>query len=123
MSNGRNLRFYSIPPNLAIESSVAAPPGQGHTHDFLSDGTRAAAMYRGRRKPRSEPQRRHDVLLHKSRYDPVTYNVASLEDISKTVGECRERARVAEADAEGNKKALASANNQVCYQKVRMIRI
>ena len=80
-------------------------------------------MYRGCRKHRSEPQRRHDVLLHKSRYDPVAYNVASLEDIPKTVGEYRERARVAEADAEGSKKVLASANNQVCHQKVRMIQV
>ena len=28
-------------------------------------------MRRGRKKDRSEPQRRHDLLLHKSRYDPL----------------------------------------------------
>jgi hypothetical protein len=70
-------------------------------------------MYHKRRKRRSEAQRRHDKILHKSRRDPVAYQRASLEAMSETVEEHRERARVAEADAEHSKKVLFGAQNQV----------
>jgi hypothetical protein len=36
MSNSRDLRFLSVPPNRAIESSEAAPPGQGTRTTFSS---------------------------------------------------------------------------------------
>ena len=70
-------------------------------------------MYPKSRKRRSEAQRRHDTLLHKSHWDPVAYQAATLEDMSETIKEQRERACVAEADAERNKKALSNAQNQV----------
>ena len=70
-------------------------------------------MYHKSRKCRSEAQLRHDTLLHKSRDDHVAYQVASLEDMSNTVKQYRERARVAEADAEHSKKALFETQNQV----------
>lgn len=53
------------------------------------------------------------MLLHKSRYDPVVYQIASLEDTSNTVKQYRERARVAETDAEHSTKALFEAQDRV----------
>jgi len=49
------------------------------------DDIHATAMYRRRRKPCSEAQRRHDSLLHRSRCDPHVYTVASQEGVSETV--------------------------------------
>ena len=87
--------------------------GQGDKYDTLVDNIHTATMYHKSRKCRSEAQLRHDTLLHKSRYDLVAYQVASLEDMSNTVKQYRERARVAEADAEHSKKALFETQNQV----------
>jgi hypothetical protein len=70
-------------------------------------------MYHKGRKRRSEAQRRHDTLLHQSRYDPVAYQAASLKDLSGTVKKQRGRARAAEADAEHSRKALLGVQNQV----------
>ena len=71
-------------------------------------------MYQKHRKRRSELQRRHDAILHQSRYDPPTYRTATIEDMSNTVKQYRKRANAAEADAEESRKALASAQHQVC---------
>ena len=71
-------------------------------------------MNQKHKKRRSEAQRRHDVLLHQSRYDPVGYRAASLEDMVEAVREQRERASVAERDAEECRNALDSMQSQVC---------
>ena len=65
MSNSRDLRFLSVPPNRSIESSEAPPPGQGHAHNFLFHGTRVATLYQGRRNRHSESQRGHDDGRHR----------------------------------------------------------
>ena len=65
------------------------------------------------RKRRSEAQRRHAKLLHKSRRDPAAYRKATLEAMSKTVEEYRERARVADANTERYEKEISKAENQV----------
>ena len=70
-------------------------------------------MCRQHKKRRSEAQRRHDTLLHKSRCDRAAYCVATLEGMTETVEQHRERARAAEADADHNKKALVAVQNQV----------
>ena len=70
-------------------------------------------MYRKHKKRRSEAQRRHDTLLHLSRDNPAGYRAATLEAMTETVKEQRQRVLVAEADAEGCKKALDNAQNQV----------
>ena len=68
------------------------------------------------RKRRSELQRRHDVLLHQSRRDRAAYQVATLQDLSETVKEYRERARAAEAETEHSKELLISTQNQVSHR-------
>ena len=70
-------------------------------------------MYNKRKKHRSDAQRRHDAHLHLSRHDPLAYAVTSLEDMSQTVQECRERMRRAEADAKSSKEALTTIEYQV----------
>lgn len=65
------------------------------------------------KKRRSEAQHRHAKLLHKSRRDPAAYREATLEAVSKTAEEYRQRARVAEANAERDKKEISKAENQV----------
>ena len=55
-----------------FKTSEEAPHGQGWKYTFLFSNIHAVTMRRGRKKDRSEPQRRHDLLLHKSRYDPLT---------------------------------------------------
>ncbi|KAF9786290.1 hypothetical protein BJ322DRAFT_1020358 [Thelephora terrestris] len=65
-----------------------------------------------KRKRRSEAQVRHSALLHKSQNDPLTYYATSLEEVASTAEKQRERARLAEVDAEHNRKALARARNQ-----------
>jgi len=82
-------------------------------HNSLFNNIHTPTMYRKRRRPRSEAQRRHDSHLHQSIHDPHAYTLASLEDMSQTVHECRERARKAEVDAENSKKALVATENQV----------
>ena len=82
-------------------------------YNSLSDDICTATMYGKRRRPRSEAQRRHDRHLHQSRRDPHAYTLVSLEDMSQTVQEYRERACKAEADAEISKKALAATEQQV----------
>ena len=111
--NSRNLSFVQWSLTPVIESREETPPGQGQMDNFLLDNIHASTMYGKRRKPRSEAQRRHDSHLHQSRHDPDAYTVASLEDMSKTVQEYRERAHKAEVDAEKSEKALIAAELQV----------
>jgi hypothetical protein len=66
-----------------------------------------------RKKCRTEAQRRHDVLLHQSRLDPLAYRVNTLEDMNEMVKQQRKRACAAEADAEYSKKLLVDMQNQV----------
>ena len=112
-SNGRNRRLFHNPLNPAIGSSEETPPGQGCKRNSLFNDVYATTMYPKRKKGRSELQRRHDVLLHKSRHNPNAYYTGSLEDMAKTVEQYRETARVAEADAERGKKVLVGTQNQV----------
>ena len=77
-------------------------------------------MYPKRKKGRSELQHRHDLLLHKSCHDPNTYYTGPLEDMAKTVEQHRETARVAEADAEREKKVLVGTQNQVGPSEIRI---
>lgn len=65
-------------------------------------------------KHRSEAQRRHDHLLHKSRLDPDAYAVASMGDMTRTIREHRERAHVVDMDTVRNRNMLISVQNQVC---------
>ena len=96
-----------------IELGKKAPLDRGVETTFSLNDVLATSMYRRHKKRRSEAQRRHDILLHRSRDDPAGYRAATLESITDTVKEQRQRARIAEADAEGCKKALDSAQNQV----------
>jgi len=96
-----------------IETSEETPHGQGWKYTFLFDNFHAVTMGRGYRKDRSEPQRRHDLLFHKSHHDPLTYYKTRLEDLSKTVEQYRRTVHVTEVDARHSKKALAGAQNQV----------
>ena len=77
----------------------------------LFNDTHTAAMCR--KKHRSQLQRHHDSLLHKSHRDPLAYYTVSLEDMAETVKQHRETVRKAEANAEWNKKALIGTQNQV----------
>jgi hypothetical protein len=70
-------------------------------------------MRRGRKKDRSELQHHHDLLLHKSRRDPLAYYQTSLGDVSETAKKYREMARAAEADATHSREALVDVQNQV----------
>ena len=90
-----------IPSNPVIELSEETPSRQRNKHDTLFDNTHATTMHQKSREHRSESQRRHDMLLHKSH----SYHVASLEDMFnlKIVEHQRKGARVAEADAEYSK--------------------
>jgi len=101
------------PPGPVIEFSEETPPGQGCKHESLFHHTHSAAMYQKSRKHRSELQRCHDTLLHRARYNPPAYRVTTIEDMSKTVKEYKQRMSAAEADAEGSRKALTSAQRQV----------
>lgn len=62
---------------------------------------------------RTEAQRRHDVHLHEAHHNPIGYYVDTVQDMTKTVNQHRERARGAEADAKRSKKALACTQNEV----------
>jgi hypothetical protein len=70
-------------------------------------------MFRKYKKPRTEAQRRHDVLLRESNNSPAAYCVATLEVMATTVKQHREKVRAVEADAEHNKKALIDAEKEV----------
>jgi len=96
-----------------IELSGETPPGQGDKHDLLSHNAHPTIMYYKSKKRRSEAQRRHAKLLHKSRRDPTAYREATLEAMSKTAEEHRERARVAEANTERYEKEISKAENRV----------
>ena len=102
-----------IPSYPVIEASGGTLHGQGCKHTSLFDNIHAITMRQGRRRDRSEPQRRHDLLLHKSHHDPLTYYKTSLEDLSKTVAHYREATRIAETDARQGKKALVCTQDQV----------
>ena len=65
------------------------------------------------KRGRSELQHHHDLLLHKSRRDPLAYYKASLEDMAETVKGHRETALAAEEGERHCKKVLAGAQNQV----------
>ena len=65
------------------------------------------------KKHRSEAQHQHDLLLNKSRHDPVAYSAASLEGMAKRVEQQRERAHAARMDVDDSKRALVSAEDQV----------
>ena len=105
--------YFSIRLNPAIGSSEETPPGQGCKFNSLFDNIYATTMYPKRKKGRSELQRRHDLLLHKSRHDPNAYYTGSLEDMAKTVEQHRETVRVVKADAERGKKVIVGTQNQV----------
>ena len=96
-----------------IELSRETPPGQGDKHSSLFDNVCAATTYHESRRRHSEAQRRRDALLYNSCHDRVAYQAASLEDMSGTAKQQRERACVVEADAEHSKKALFEVQNQV----------
>ena len=51
--------------------------------------------------------------LHKSRRDPLTSTVISLDNMSQTVLEYQRRARKAEADVERTKGTFTTAEHQV----------
>ena len=72
-----------------IETSEEAPRGQGWKYAFLFNNVHAVTMRWGRKKDRFEQQQRHDLLLHKSRYDPLAYYETCLEDLSKTIEQYR----------------------------------
>ena len=105
--------YTVIPFGPLIELSGGAPPEQGHKHTFSFTTTIDTTMYSKGKKRRSKAQRRHDALLNKARHDPAAYLAETMEGMTETIKELRERACVAEEDAENNKKALIDAQNQV----------
>ena len=57
------------------------------------------------------PALKHNVvILCKSQYNPVVYQISSLEDMSNMVKQYRERICVAEADAEHSKSTIQAQN-------------
>ena len=82
-SNGRNSRLFLNPLNPAIGLSEETPPGQGCKCNSLFNDIYATTMYPKRKKGRSELQRRHDLLLHKSCHDPNAYYTRQSSNIGK----------------------------------------
>ncbi|KAF9780715.1 hypothetical protein BJ322DRAFT_1023451 [Thelephora terrestris] len=110
-------RNRSLPRKLsdqAIEFSPETRPLRGVNITLFLNDALTVSMPQKQRKRRSEAQVRHSALLHKSHSDPLTYYVASLEEATDTVEKQRERARLAELDAEHSKKALARERSKVC---------